>query len=163
MPGRTALYRLYDADDRLLYIGITADLETRFASHSVYKSWWSQVTRKEVTWLPGSRRDVLEVEADAIRREQPKHNGKHNAPRAPFSPDAWPAIDAPPRGKAQALAALIRGEIASGRWAAGVRVPSPKDIASASGVSESTANLAYRYLKNEDVLEFRHGRGIFVA
>jgi predicted GIY-YIG superfamily endonuclease len=160
---RTALYRLYDADGRLLYVGITTDPKTRFASHATYKSWWGQVARKDVTWLQGTWREALVTEAAAIRMERPKFNGKHNAPLAPFSAESWPTIDAPPRGKASVLADLVRAEITSGRWTSGMKVPRREDIASASGVSESTADLAYRYLQKEGLLQFRPGRGIFVA
>lgn len=162
-PEPTALYRLYSAAEQLLYVGITSNTKERFASHATYKPWWPAVARKSVTWLQATRLEALEIEADVIRREQPKYNGKHNAPMAPFSPEAWPVIDAPPRGKARALAELVRDEIASGRWAPGVRVPKSKDIAAASGVGEGTADLAYRYLKAEGLLHFHHGRGIFVA
>ncbi|MGW1160394.1 GntR family transcriptional regulator [Streptomyces sp. NPDC002519] len=162
-PERTALYRLYDAADRLLYVGITTNPETRFTSHATYKSWWGQVARTDVTWLQGTWHEALAIEAAAIREEKPQFNGKHNAVPAPFSVDSWPTIDAPPRGKASALADLVREEIMSGRWTPGMRVPRREDIATASGVSESTADLAYRYLQNEGLLRFRPGRGIFVA
>lgn len=162
-PERTALYRLYDGDGRLLYIGITADPKTRFASHATYKPWWAQVARKDVTWLRATWQEALKVEAAAILNEKPKFNRKHNAPRAPFSAETWPRVEAPSRGKALALAELIRVEIASGRWAPGARVPKREDIASASGVGEGTADLAYRHLQTEGLLVFRHGRGTFVA
>lgn len=162
-PERTALYRLYDADERLLYIGITTDPNTRFASHAIYKSWWGRVARKDVIWLQGTWQEALATEAAAIRAEKPEFNGKHNAPPAPFSAESWPTIIAPPRGKASTLADLVRAEIASGRWATGMRVPQRDAIASASGVSESTADRAYKYLQNEGLLQFRHGRGTFVA
>jgi predicted GIY-YIG superfamily endonuclease len=162
-PERAALYRLYDVDGRLLYIGITADPETRFASHATYKHWWSQVARKDVTWLDGTWRQALAIEAAAIKDEKPKFNGKHNATPAPFDASAWPRIDAPPRGKAQAVADLVRAEIASGRWAPGMRVPRPELLATASGVGVGTADLAYRNLKKEGLLHFEYGRGIFVS
>jgi predicted GIY-YIG superfamily endonuclease len=160
---RTALYRLYDAAGHLLYIGITTDQKTRFASHATYKSWWKQVARDDVTWLQGTWQEALATEAAAIRVEKPKFNGKHNAQVAPFSADAWPTIDAPPRGKASALADLVRAEITSGRWRPGMRAPRREDIADASGVGVGVVDRAYEYLKKEGLLVFRHGCGIFIA
>lgn len=159
----TALYRLHDAEGNLLYVGITTNPKTRFASHATYKPWWGQVALKDVTWLPGTWRDALKIEADVIRQEKPRFNGKHNAELAPFSAAGWPAIDAPPRGKAAAIADLARAEIASGRWAPGMRVPRREDIASASAVSEGTVDLAYKYLQREGLLLYRPGRGTFIA
>lgn len=44
-----------------------------------------------------------------------------------------------------------------------MRLPRREEIASASGVSEGTADLAYRYLQKEGLLKFQHGRGTFVT
>ncbi|MFH8531556.1 GntR family transcriptional regulator [Streptomyces tendae] len=162
-PERTALYRLYDASGRLLYIGITTEPKARFASHATYKSWWPQVTRKDVSWLEGTWRQALAVEAAAIQDEKPQFNGKHNAPLAPFSAESWSTIDAPPRGKAAALADLVRAEITSGRWLPGMRVPRREDLAAASGVGVGTADLAYRNLEKEGLVRSLHGRGTFVT
>ncbi len=45
-PRETAVYRLYDADETLLYVGITYDTKTRFADHKVNKEWWPDVSVK---------------------------------------------------------------------------------------------------------------------
>lgn len=67
------LYRLFDADGNLLYVGITGDLRGRFAKHAAEKPWWNQVARKTVTWY-GSRSGALLAEAAAIADEQPRYN-----------------------------------------------------------------------------------------
>ncbi|MFD3762092.1 GIY-YIG nuclease family protein [Streptomyces sp. NPDC058622] len=36
----TAVYRLYDAEERLLYVGITMNVKQRFADHQRLKFWW---------------------------------------------------------------------------------------------------------------------------
>lgn len=159
---RVALYRLFGADNALLYIGISRNPTTRFASHATYKSWWGQVTRKEVTWLKASWREALDVEAKTIRKENPLHNGKHNEPRVPFKPRTWPTIEIG-YGKAAVLADLVRKEIRSGRWAPGCKVPKRRDLAAASHVGEGTADLAYRRLQAEGLLQFRPGHGTFVV
>lgn len=69
----TALYRLYDITDRLLYVGITKDLNVRFSQHAADKWWWPLVIRK-TAMLYGSREDALAAEATAIVTEAPVHN-----------------------------------------------------------------------------------------
>jgi predicted GIY-YIG superfamily endonuclease len=68
--GRCSLYRLYDADDRLLYVGIGANPKKRWNGHKADKIWWSEVTRKTVTWFD-SRAEARAVETEAIRTEKP--------------------------------------------------------------------------------------------
>lgn len=69
----TALYRLFDAEGTLLYIGISGNLKTRFAKHAVHKPWWPEVARKTVEWHL-TRTDAAEAEDKAIKTEKPKHN-----------------------------------------------------------------------------------------
>ena len=68
----TALYRLYDAKDRLLYVGITSDLMGRLTAHAD-KPWWPDVARKTAEWHP-TRASAAEAEMKAIRSEDPVHN-----------------------------------------------------------------------------------------
>jgi predicted GIY-YIG superfamily endonuclease len=75
--GRTAVYRLYGADDQLLYIGCTDDPESRWVQHAGDKSWWPKVTRKAVEWRD-TREEALAAEAAAIAGEAPEWNWTHN-------------------------------------------------------------------------------------
>lgn len=69
----TALYRLYAADDRLLYVGITDNLKRRFGQHAADKAWWPEVSRRTVSWH--ASRDAAEAAEDAaIKAERPAHN-----------------------------------------------------------------------------------------
>lgn len=57
---RTALYRLYDAGDRLLYIGISNNPEARWARHRMYLVAPGDPQRVLLASIPGgcgSRRD----------------------------------------------------------------------------------------------------------
>jgi prevent-host-death family protein len=67
------VYRLYDADEALLYVGVAADPLTRFRQHRRDKPWWPRVALREVEWHD-SREQALKVEAEAIVRELPRHN-----------------------------------------------------------------------------------------
>jgi predicted GIY-YIG superfamily endonuclease len=84
---RTAVYRFFDADDRLLYVGITHDTRTRWAWHKGNAAWWASQRRVVVAWHD-SRDDALAEEYRAIRAEAPIWNRSHTmaAGRAPYSP-----------------------------------------------------------------------------
>jgi predicted GIY-YIG superfamily endonuclease len=71
-----AVYRLYDADDRLLYVGMTSDSERRMQAHASGKVWWNQVAHQVIEWHPG-KADALTAEAAAIRTEFPRYNVVH--------------------------------------------------------------------------------------
>ncbi|MEV0831511.1 MULTISPECIES: GIY-YIG nuclease family protein [Streptosporangiaceae] len=76
MSNRTALYRFYDEDDRLLYIGITENITARWGSHATKKAWWPEVARKDVEWFD-TRALALAAETRAIITERPVHNIVH--------------------------------------------------------------------------------------
>lgn len=69
----TALYRLYNSEGILLYVGIADNLKSRFDRHKTEKLWWGQVARKTVTWY-GSRNEAFRAEDIAIKNEHPLHN-----------------------------------------------------------------------------------------
>jgi predicted GIY-YIG superfamily endonuclease len=73
LSERTAVYRLYDADDTLLYIGMTGNPDGRFAAHESTKPWWSQVARRSFEWHD-SRELAEAAEDEAIRTEYSLYN-----------------------------------------------------------------------------------------
>lgn len=80
MDGATTLYRLYDADGQLLYVGIAVDTERRFAEHAKTKPWWPQVARTDLDHHR-YRTDAQDAERAAIRTECPLHNIAETAGR----------------------------------------------------------------------------------
>ena len=70
--GLTAVYRLYDAADRLLYVGVGERPGSRWDDHAT-KPWWADVHHATVVWR-ATRADALTEERDAIRNENPAHN-----------------------------------------------------------------------------------------
>jgi hypothetical protein len=95
-PGRTALYRLYDADSALLYIGVACNLEARWSGHASTKAWWKDVASRTVEWH--DERELAEAaETAAIAAEHPRHNVA-KSPWAPkpreLEPDEFLAGDA---------------------------------------------------------------------
>ena len=69
---RTAVYRLYDSADRLLYVGISDNPGRRWKDHHS-KPWWSDVARHTLVWYD-NRADATSAETKAIRTEAPMHN-----------------------------------------------------------------------------------------
>lgn len=69
----TALYRLFDAADQLLYVGISTQPETRWTQHAADKPWWPLVQRREVEWHP-DREAAEAAERSAIGAEEPLYN-----------------------------------------------------------------------------------------
>lgn len=70
--SETAVYRLFDANGRLLYVGIGRNPMGRWAAHAEL-SWWSTVHRFTVAWFD-SRREAADEERRALRSESPAHN-----------------------------------------------------------------------------------------
>jgi hypothetical protein len=72
-PGAVGVYRLRDADDRLLYVGLGWSPVARWRTHAKKASWWPHVVGKEIEWFrtyaAASRAEKL-----AIHNERPIHN-----------------------------------------------------------------------------------------
>jgi hypothetical protein len=69
----TTLYRFFDGQDCLLYVGISGWLPVRLEQHASSKQWWWQVRRCTMDHFP-SREAALTAEADAINAEHPLYN-----------------------------------------------------------------------------------------
>ncbi len=74
---RTAVYRLYDKRERLLYVGIAYDTEGRWQEHARDKPWWNEVQWKTAVWH-SSRLGAAIEEYCAIRYENPVHNKRRD-------------------------------------------------------------------------------------
>ena len=71
------LYRMFDADGRLLYVGISSDVGKRLKQHSQDKDWWKQVATVGVEHHK-SRRHAAVAEREAIIAEKPLWNLTYN-------------------------------------------------------------------------------------
>jgi len=75
LPGPrlpASVYRLFDADGHLLYVGMSCDPLRRWSEHA-RKAWWAEVARLELE-PHGTWEEAAEAEALAIRREAPAHS-----------------------------------------------------------------------------------------
>jgi hypothetical protein len=86
------LYRLYDADDTLLYVGISLSALTRAGQHRGQQPWWHEVARVDIEHLAtDDRREAERLEQQTIWSERPLYNKAHNGhvrsrPSSPYIP-----------------------------------------------------------------------------
>ncbi|QNN98927.1 G-I-Y-Y-I-G endonuclease [Mycobacterium phage Mova] len=92
------LYRFYNAEDELLYIGITNNPRSRFNQHHADKAWFKSVARATMQHF-ATRAELETAEVAAIQSELPRYNAAHavhnkgelrpkSISRRPISPDA---------------------------------------------------------------------------
>jgi predicted GIY-YIG superfamily endonuclease len=69
-----AVYRCYDAEEQLLYVGISADLRERFRQHNGHGAHWIPfMVRVDLTWHP-DRETAADVERSLIDGLRPLFN-----------------------------------------------------------------------------------------
>ena len=92
------LYRFFDDQERLLYVGITQKLGHRFSAHDT-TPWWSLARHVTVTWH-STWLAAAAAEAEALRTEAPIHIRQHSGivglvPVHPGSRHSDPSLFAP--------------------------------------------------------------------
>ena len=85
---RTHLYRHYDGDGRLLYVGISLSALNRLAQHRDHSVWFSSIRSVKIEEFP-DRNSALEAETIAIQTETPLCNirkvSKKSLPEPPLT------------------------------------------------------------------------------
>lgn len=71
------LYRHFDKDDILLYVGISLSTVNRLSQHREVSPWFDQITRVTIEHYQ-SRQEALAMERQAIKNEKPKFNLRNN-------------------------------------------------------------------------------------
>ncbi|MER5584084.1 GntR family transcriptional regulator [Streptomyces asoensis] len=147
---RTALYRLYDSSEVLLYVGISTYPDERLKQHAGDKLWWHHVARQEITWLD-SRAEALKAEAEAIANERPLYNGYHHLGKG------WPQKAREYDDTAERAMVLegVRSALARGEYAPDTYLSSAT-IGQQFGVSSTVAFHALNELVKEGVMTKRH-------
>ena len=74
---KTALYRHYDKDDVLLYIGISLSAVARLKQHQSSSRWFYDTAIMTIEWFD-SVEQAREEELCAIKNESPIYNVVHN-------------------------------------------------------------------------------------
>lgn len=67
------VYRAFDADGDLLYVGMTQRPRTRMQQHRRKADWWGDASRIRFSQYP-TRNDALQAERSAIHSEKPVYN-----------------------------------------------------------------------------------------
>ena len=75
---RTALYRHFDKDKNLLYVGISYNAFARLAQHEFSSTWAGLSVRMEIEYFD-TRAIAMNAERMAIINEKPIHNLVHNS------------------------------------------------------------------------------------
>lgn len=70
---KTTLYRYFDSDGQLLYVGITGDNTKRQSQHRRNSFWFGEIASATFEHFD-DRISALEAEATAIQEEKPKFN-----------------------------------------------------------------------------------------
>lgn len=73
-----ALYRHYDVDGDLLYVGISVKPLSRSTTHVNGSPWADEITRIEIERYK-DRETAEKAEVCAIHNERPRHNTKHRS------------------------------------------------------------------------------------
>ena len=71
--SQTELYRHYDKDGLLLYVGISLSALNRLSQHKTQSRWFIKIDTVKVTHYT-SRKAALAAEKRAIKSEKPKYN-----------------------------------------------------------------------------------------
>ena len=72
-----SLYRHYDSNDNLLYIGVSLNALNRLSQHKRTGAWFNDISRVSIDKYE-TRQLVLDAEREAIVNESPKYNKQHS-------------------------------------------------------------------------------------
>ena len=97
---KTELYRHYDKNGRLLYVGISNCAVSRADSHSDKAEWFGDATKMTVEQFD-SREAASAAEASAVINERPAFNIRHKARFV--AKKKYPTVTFRPSAKAAAL------------------------------------------------------------
>ena len=81
MTEKTAIYRHYDKDGVLLYVGLSLNPIKRLGQHRIHSLWFYSIARMEIEWAK-TREAAAEKEYRAVRRERPLFNTVYNRPNS---------------------------------------------------------------------------------
>ncbi len=73
----TAVYRAFDAEGRLLYVGITKSPHARMRGHERTSEWWPEMQSVFFEWK-ASRVEALDLERELIESLRPPFNIDHH-------------------------------------------------------------------------------------
>jgi hypothetical protein len=81
---QNALYRAFNSEGDLLYVGISLSPLTRIRQHRQTKDWWTEIANITIESFP-DRSSASHAEVLAIQEERPRYNVVHNVSGKPTS------------------------------------------------------------------------------
>jgi hypothetical protein len=94
--GHGGLYRFYDADRELLYVGISRQMTVRWSAHRNTAAWWSRAEYVAVSYFPPGCRVYEDMaEKASIAHEQPPFNTNHRNPSRAVAKGLLPYLPPP--------------------------------------------------------------------
>lgn len=172
--GRTALYRFFDADDVLLYVGIAYIPDSRQGQHArdAADTWYPLQVRRTLVWFD-TRNEAEQAEKAAIKTERPRFNARHNL-HADHSVHAAVAVRARKRTKIDAvggagqapqaggLNVYLRNQIDSGALPVGTALPKQAHLKEQFGVTGAAVQRALLDLVTDGYVIERRAKGYIV-
>ena len=79
--GPSQLYRHFDANGVLLYVGVSLSALGRLAQHKDSSHWFPEIKSVQIE-LFSNRKEALAAEREAIFKERPRHNVHHRSKAA---------------------------------------------------------------------------------
>lgn len=180
----TSVYRYYDQNNLLLYVGITSRGGQRNREHNATKEWWPFVVRQDVEHYP-TRAAATAREKNLIRAFHPPFNKQHNPDyrdlQAIYRASAGRKIVLVPRDANRVLAAVhhklplsrvgdtgtraiftcqpehhVLAEVL--RWDDRVILRAPKKVAVLTGIETAGVHVAFEFEANRRIPALRDVR-----
>ena len=79
---KCALYRHFDAEGTLLYVGISLRPFSRFKEHNTHSGWADQIANMAIEYFP-TRMEAMAAEIKAVQEESPLYNIRLRKPKPP--------------------------------------------------------------------------------
>ena len=111
---RCVLYRVFDNQGSLLYVGATANPGQRVADHQKRQPWWDEASSMTMEHFE-TPESLLDAEAHAIAHELPRYNIVHH-------PHVSAASRAAPRRSRRQRGTGTLFQRGDGYWVAGVEL-----------------------------------------
>lgn len=103
---KTKLYRHFDSNGGLLYVGISLSPTYRLSQHRATAPWFDDIATITIENYP-TRQAALEAEARAIHYENPAHNRMRPVPK-PLPRGSWVQEMGPPTRKPERKIGRLR-------------------------------------------------------
>lgn len=103
---RTSLYRHFNGEGQLLYVGVSLSAVQRLGQHKEHSDWFESIARVTIEKFD-TREEALEAERTAIIRERPLHNIHHKYGAAEEKRKANEKLNSTAQAKKDLMARIV--------------------------------------------------------